>query len=280
MKLLYTFLFVALINYYTLAQEKIALYSTIPNTNKTGETLSAIDIPSLYIYEKEGSDKAVLVIPGGGYGHVAIDHEGHAIAKEFNKHGYSAYVLYYRLPKDSTMIDRKIGPLQDAQRAMQVIREKHDYKKIGVIGFSAGGHLAATLSNHYDDVKIPNDSKTSLRPDFSALIYPVISMDDAVTHKGSKRNLIGEHPEPNVERYYSLDKQVDKQTPMTFLVHAKDDKAVPIENALRYKMALDENGIANEIEIYETGGHGFGLINKTDPKSWSDSLFNWLSTQN
>ena len=280
MKLLYTFLFVALINYYTLAQEKIALYSTIPNTNKTAETLSAIDIPSLYIYEKEGSDKAVLVIPGGGYGHVAIDHEGHAIAKEFNKHGYSAYVLYYRLPKDSTMIDRKIGPLQDAQRAMQVIREKHDYKKIGVIGFSAGGHLAATLSNHYDDVKIPNDSKTSLRPDFSALIYPVISMDDAVTHKGSKRNLIGEHPEPNVERYYSLDKQVDKQTPMTFLVHAKDDKAVPIENALRYKMALDENGIANEIEIYETGGHGFGLINKTDSKSWSNSLFNWLSTQN
>lgn len=280
MKLLYTFLFVALINYYTLAQEKIALYSTIPNTNKTVETLSAIDIPSLYIYEKEGSDKAVLVIPGGGYGHVAIDHEGHAIAKEFNKHGYSAYVLYYRLPKDSTMIDRKIGPLQDAQRAMQVIREKHDYKKIGVIGFSAGGHLAATLSNQYDDVKIPNDSKTSLRPDFSALIYPVISMDDAVTHKGSKRNLIGEHPEPNVERYYSLDKQVDKQTPMTFLVHAKDDKAVPIENSLRYKMALDENGIANEIEIYETGGHGFGLINKTDPKSWSDSLFNWLSTQN
>ncbi len=276
MKLLYTFLFVALINYYTLAQQQVALYSEIPNVNASAVPLPAEDVPVLYLYEKADSDKAVLVIPGGGYSHVAIEHEGHAIAQEFNKHGYSAYVLYYRLPKDATMADRKIGPLQDAQRAMQVIREKHPYKKVGVIGFSAGGHLAASLSTHYDDIKIPNESKTSLRPDFSALIYPVISMDNAITHKGSKHSLIGEQPAKDIELYYSLEKQVNKQTPVTFLVHAKDDKAVPLENSLRYKEALDKNGIANQIEIYETGGHGFGLINKTDPKRWSDDLFKWL----
>ncbi|SJN50085.1 alpha/beta hydrolase [Sphingobacterium sp. JB170] len=277
MKFLYTFLFVVLINYYTLAQEKVALYSTVPNTNV--ESLPPEDVPVLYLYEKPGNDKAVLVIPGGGYAHVAIDHEGHAVAKEFNKHGYNAYVLYYRLPKDGTMVDRKIGPLQDAERAMQLIREKHPYKEVGVIGFSAGGHLAATLSNHYDDVEIKNESKTSLRPDFSALIYPVISMDDAITHQGSKTNLLGQQPTQDVELYYSLEKQVNKQTPVTFLVHAEDDKAVPIENSLRYKAALEENGISNQFEIYETGGHGFGLINKTDPKSWSDSLFKWLDKQ-
>jgi len=276
MKILYTFLFVALINYYTLAQQKQTLYTTIPNATMATESLPPEDIPVLYSYEKEGSDKAVLVIPGGGYAHVAIDHEGHDIAKEFNKHGYSAYVLYYRLPKDATMVDRKIGPLQDAQRAMQIIREKQIYKQVGVIGFSAGGHLAATLSNHYDDLKITNDSKVSLRPDFSVLVYPVISTDDAIAHKGSKKNLIGENPAADVAKYYSLETQVDKQTPITFLVHAKDDKTVPIENALRYKAALEKNKVANQIEVYETGGHGFGLINKTDPKLWSDSMFKWL----
>src|SRR5690606_32286656 len=176
----------------------------------------------------------------------------------------------------ATMVDRKIGPLQDAQRAMQIIREKQIYKQVGVIGFSAGGHLAATLSNHYDDLKITNDSKVSLRPDFSVLVYPVISTDDAIAHKGSKKNLIGENPAADVAKYYSLETQVDKQTPITFLVHAKDDKTVPIENALRYKAALEKNKVANQIEVYETGGHGFGLINKTDPKLWSDSMFKWL----
>src|SRR5690606_17935716 len=167
---------------------------------------------------------------------------------------------------------------QDAQRAMQYIREQYDYAKVGVIGFSAGGHLAASLSNHFDDVKIENPKHTSLRPDFSVLIYPVISMDEQITHKGSKTNLIGTTPSDADVQYFSLEQQVSKQTPPTFLVHAKDDKAVVLDNSLRYKKALDKYAVPNSIFIYETGGHGFGLNNKTDDRKWSEQLFDWLKT--
>lgn len=220
--------------------------------------------------------QAVLVIPGGGYSHVAINHEGHEVAKAFNGEGYSAFVLYYRLPKDEYMEIRKIGPLQDAQRGMQYIREHYDFDKVGVIGFSAGGHLASSLSNHFDDVKIKNEHSIDLAPDFSVLVYPVISMDDEITHKGSKKNLIGEQPHADDLLYFSLDKQVSTKTPPTFLVHAEDDKAVPIGNAFRYKEALDRVGIINDMFIYNTGGHGFGLRNKMDDRKWSEAMFTWL----
>src|SRR5690606_29457519 len=228
--------------------------------------------------EVPGASRAVLVIPGGGYGHVAINHEGHEVAKSFNEQGYSAFVLYYRLPKDENMIDRKIVPLQDAQRGLQYIRENYDVDRVGVIGFSAGGHLAASLSNHYDDVKVENNGSINLAPDFSVLIYPVISMDDEITHQGSKKNLIGEEPDVEDRLYFSLEKQVSEKTPPAFLVHAEDDKAVPIANALRYKEALHKIGIPNDIFIYETGGHGFGLHDKTDERKWSDAMFIWLKT--
>lgn len=259
------------------AQEEIILYNNdIPNAKM--EVIGKEDTPLLYKYELKGAKKAVLIIPGGGYGMVAINHEGHDIAKAFNKEGYSAFVLYYRLPKEATMIDRKIGPLQDAQRSMQYIRENHDFSKIGVIGFSAGGHLAATLSNHFDDLKIENLSEVSLRPDFSALIYPVISMDGEITHLGSKDNLIGREADLVDVVYFSLEQQVDRHTPPTFLVHAVDDKAVLISNTTVYIDALKEAGINYEFFQYEKGGHGFGLINKSDPRSWADALFKWLKT--
>ncbi|PRD46408.1 alpha/beta hydrolase [Sphingobacterium haloxyli] len=276
MKLTYSILFVVLLNYYTLAQEKVALYAVIPNATKSADALGEENVPVLYKYELPSAKEAVLVIPGGGYSHVAIDHEGHEIAKAFNEQGYSAFVLYYRLPKDEHMKVRKIGPLQDAQRSMQYIREHYDFDKVGVIGFSAGGHLASSLSNHFDDVKIENKHAINLAPDFSVLIYPVISMDDEITHKGSKKNLIGEHPETEDSIYFSLEKQVSKDTPPTFLVHAEDDKTVLIANALRYQEALDREGVANEIFVYKTGGHGFGLRNRTDTRKWSEALFTWL----
>ncbi|MFD1769578.1 alpha/beta hydrolase [Sphingobacterium suaedae] len=272
--------FVVLINYYTLAQEKVSLYTAIPNSTKSAEALGEENIPVLYTYDLPGAKRAVLVIPGGGYSHVAIQHEGHEVAKEFNKHGYSAFVLYYRLPKDENMPVRKIGPLQDAQRAMQIIRENYAYDYLGVLGFSAGGHLASSLSNHYNDVKIDNPKGTDLRPDFSVLVYPVISMDDAITHKGSKANLIGATPPPSDLSYFSLEQQVSQKTPVTFLIHAQDDKAVPIANSLRYKEALDKKGVPNELFTYTTGGHGFGLINKTDDRKWADQLFKWLDKWN
>ncbi|PRD51387.1 alpha/beta hydrolase [Sphingobacterium gobiense] len=276
MRFIYSLLFVVLLNYYTLAQEKVALYSIIPNATKSAEALGAENVPVLYKYELPSAKQAVLVIPGGGYSHVAINHEGHEIAKAFNEQGYSAFVLYYRLPKDEYMKVRKIGPLQDAQRSMQCIREHYDFDKVGVIGFSAGGHLASSLSNHFDDVKIENKHAINLAPDFSVLIYPVISMDDEITHKGSKKNLIGEHPETEDSVYFSLEKQVSKNTPPTFLVHAEDDKTVLIANALRYQEALDREGVINEIFVYKTGGHGFGLHNRTDAKKWSEAMFTWL----
>ncbi|SRR5690606_505894 len=276
MKFTYSILFVVLLNYYSLAQEKIALYAEIPNATKSAEDLGEENVPVLYKYELPGAKQAVLVIPGGGYARVAIDHEGHEVAKAFNEQGYSAFVLYYRLPKDETMIVRKIGPLQDAQRSIQFIREQYDFDRVGVIGFSAGGHLAASLSNHYDDVKIENKNAIDLAPDFSVLVYPVISMEDEITHQGSKKNLIGAQPEVADLLYYSLEKQVSDQTPPTFLIHAEDDKGVPIANSLRYKEALDKAGVANEIFIYPTGGHGFGLHNKLDARKWAEVMFTWL----
>lgn len=276
MRFFYVILFVVLLNYYTLAQEKVALYTTVPNTTKTTDVLGEENIPVLYKYELPGAKQAVLVIPGGGYARVAIDHEGHEVAKAFNEQGYSAFVLYYRLPKDETMIVRKIGPLQDAQRSIQYIREQYDFDRVGVIGFSAGGHLAASLSNHYDDVKIENKNAIDLAPDFSVLVYPVISMDDDITHQGSKKNLIGAQPEAADLLYYSMEKQVSDKTPPTFLVHAEDDKGVPVVNSLRYKEALDREGVANEIFIYPTGGHGFGLHNKLDARKWAEVMFTWL----
>lgn len=276
MKFTYSILFVVLLNYYSLAQEKVKLYAEIPNATKSAEDLGEENVPVLYKYELPSAKQAILVIPGGGYSHVAINHEGHEIAKAFNEQGYSAFVLYYRLPKDEYMKVRKIGPLQDAQRGIQYIKEHYDFDKVGVIGFSAGGHLAASLSNHFDDVKIDNKNATDLAPDFSVLVYPVISMEDDITHQGSKKNLIGAQPESADLLYYSLEKQVSDKTPPTFLVHAEDDKGVPIANSLRYKEALDKAGVANEIFIYPTGGHGFGLHNKLDARKWAEVMFTWL----
>lgn len=276
MRIFYTLLFVTLINYYTLAQEKVALYDVIPNTTKSAAELGDENTPVLYQYELPGAKQAVLVIPGGGYSHIALDHEGHQIAKAFNAEGYSAYVLYYRLPKDENMQVRKIGPLQDAQRSMQYIRSRHTYEQVGVIGFSAGGHLAASLSNHFDDVKIAHAASDNLAPDFSVLVYPVISMADSLTHKGSKNSLIGAEPTDEDRLYFSLEKQVSVKTPPTFLVHAEDDRAVPIANSLLYKEALDRIGVENTLLVYPTGGHGFGLHNKTDSRKWSEAMFAWL----
>lgn len=276
MRLVYSIFMVVLLNYYTLAQEKVALYTVIPNMAETADSLDEEHIPVLYKYELPSAKEAVLVIPGGGYGHVALDHEGHQVAKAFNEEGYSAFVLYYRLPKDEYMKERKIGPLQDAQRGMQYIRTHYDFDRVGVIGFSAGGHLASSLSNHFGDVKIENKAAIGLAPDFSILAYPVISMDDSVTHKGSKKNLIGEQASADDLLYFSLEKQVSAQTPPTFLMHAEDDQAVPIANALLYKEALDREDVVNDIFIYHTGGHGFGLTNKTDTKKWSETMFEWL----
>ena len=277
----------------------IKLYQKVPGQKKSDnykeETIlrangtywtGKVTEPNLRYYAPKGdkqTDAAVVICPGGGYSGLAISHEGYDVAEKFASMGVSAFVLKYRLPSDEIMEDRKIGPLQDAQQAIKYVRENApkygiNPNKIGIMGFSAGGHLASTASTHFERVVIENKNGTSVRPDFSILIYPVITFGE-FTHKGSRKNLIGDNASQDLIDLYSNEKQVTAKTPVTFIVHANDDKTVPIENALDYIKALNKAGVKNEAHIYPTGGHGFGLNNKTVKDYWFDRLANWLDSQ-
>jgi acetyl esterase/lipase len=196
--------------------------------------------------------------------------------------GIAAFVLKYRIPNDQIMINKEIGPVQDAQRALQVVREnarKWGIKKnkIGIMGFSAGGHLASTAGTHYQNTYIDNPKGTSLRPDFMILVYPVISFNDSIGHKGSYENLLGKNATPEKIREYSNETQVTPQTPPTFLVHAKDD-GVKVENSLVFAEALKKNGVPVDMYLYESGGHGYGMYNKSSPVLWMDLVQQWMRT--
>jgi len=257
-------------------------------TDANGITrVSGVTVPTITAYfPKAGvanTGKAIIICPGGGYSILAITHEGHDIAKLLAEHGIAAFVLKYRLPSDEIMVDKRIGPLQDAQRAIQLVRERAEEwdiakDKIGIAGSSAGGHLAATLSTHYRKAVIDNPKKTSLRPDFSLLLYPVISMQEGLTHGGSKKNLLGSEPRPKDVRSFSNELQVTKNTPPAFLVHAEDDTTVPIANSEAYVKALEKHGTATKLIRYAEGGHGFGLHNKTTSDKWFDHFLVWLDS--
>lgn len=244
------------------------------------------NVPELFLYKPMGQrkDKVFLIIPGGGYARVAMGHEGHDVAKRLRDLGYASYVLRYRLPVDSQMLDKRIAPIQDAQTALTYIREHGEHhgvkgNKVGVLGFSAGGHLASTLSTHFNISYIGGDKHYNLRPDFSILVYPVITMSEGTTHVGSKKNLIGPiFDERDVARF-SNEQQVGSITPATYLVHAADDKVVPIANSLLYQKALDAFGVPNALYRYEEGGHGFGLTNKKESGDWFTAMLIWLESQ-
>ena len=246
--------------------------------------ISRVSVPTLIMYTPpsgKANGTAVIICPGGGYGILAIDHEGRDVAKKFNEMGVTAFVLKYRLPNDKIMVDRSIGPLQDAQKAIQMVRLNAlkwslNPKKIGIMGFSAGGHLASTAGTHFNSPVISNSKKTSLRPDFMLLIYPVISFQDSLTHSGSKNNLIGKEASEIKKRYFSNELQVTKKTPPTFLVHAKDDGAVKVNNSILFYEALLKKKVQTNIYLYEKGGHGFGLNNKTGDVKWMDILNDWM----
>ncbi|HMR18550.1 MAG TPA: alpha/beta hydrolase [Sphingobacterium sp.] len=268
------------------SQEKVELYPNGIINQKEGIADIGDNIPEFYAYlpDEIKSPLAFLVIPGGGYARVAIQHEGHDVAQKLRDRGYVAFVLRYRLPNAEQQDDKRIAPVQDAQVALQYIRDhmadfgKGGVKYVGVIGFSAGGHLASTLSTHFGtDYRFGRSGDDTLRPDFSVLAYPVISFDDGITHKGSKTNLIGPAFSEDDVRRFSNDLRVDEKTPPTFLMHAADDKAVPIANSERYLHALQQNGVSATLFRYETGGHGFGLNNKTDSRSWFDAMLEWTN---
>lgn len=279
------------------AQDTIPLYNVVPNnksfsneeksqTGADGITrVSLVSVPEMIMFKpRNPNGTAVIICPGGGYGILAITHEGLDVAKALNEWGVTAFVLKYRLPDDKTMMDKSIGPLQDAERAIQIIREHAEQwsinpKKTGIMGFSAGGHLAASLSTRYKEQLIENPEHISFRPDFSVLVYPVISFTDGLTHMGSRDNLIGKNPSANKVKKYSNELNIDKKTPPAFLVHAKDDKAVPVGNTMAYYSGLKAQKIPTEIKIYEKGGHGFGMHNKMEAGNWMDNLKAWMKAQ-
>ncbi|WP_293783261.1 alpha/beta hydrolase [uncultured Pedobacter sp.] len=283
------------------AQEIIPLYhGDIPGAKPTPATyvehtemrnngtlnVTKVSVPTMtvFIAPKEiATGTAVIICPGGGYSALAFSHEGTDVAKRFNAIGVTAFVLKYRLPSDEIMFDKTYGPLQDAQQAIYLVRKnakKYGIKtnRIGIMGFSAGGHFASTLVAHYNDLKISNPEKINLRPNFAALIYPVISFEESV-HTGTMKNLLGPNPADSLKHYFSANENVNKKTPPVFFVHAKDDKTVPYENSVLMNAALKQHHIDTDIYLYEKGGHGFGLINKTSDVDWFNLLANWLKKE-
>jgi len=277
------------------AQQIIPLYSGIlPNSTgykmkeirmeNNGQFIGyrSISQPTLAVYlpdEKIATGAAVVICPGGGYGMESYRLEGTNIAETFQKNGVAAFILKYRLPSDSIMADKAIGPLQDAQQAIKSVREhasewKVNPAKIGIMGFSAGGHLASTAGTHFNKAYIPNPENISLRPDFMILVYPVISMQDGLTHGGSKNNLLGKSPSEEQVALFSNDLQVTANTPPTWITHTGDDTVVPVENSIRFYQQLIKNKVQAEMHLYPSGNHGFVL--KLPCDKWMQPLFEWM----
>lgn len=244
--------------------------------------------PCLYFYpapEAKATGAAVIICPGGAYGGLAIKHEGEQVAKWFNSFGVTAFVLKYRMPDDSIMENKTIGPMQDGQRAIRMVRSRAkewgvNPSKIGIMGFSAGGHLAATLSTLYNDKVYESADLTSAKPNFSILIYPVISMNGDITHWGSRINLLGNTPTPEMVKHYSNELQVNAETPPAFMVHSLDDDAVPVQNSINYALAMKQNKVACELHLYPTGKHGYGMGKSTATEStWPEACRKWLESR-
>jgi acetyl esterase/lipase len=245
------------------------------------------DKPSLTLYlpaEDKANGAGVVICPGGGYGHLAMDHEGHQIAQWLNSLGVAGFILQYRHSRSGAGYHHP-APLQDAQRAMRIVRARAkqwnvDPSRIGIIGFSAGGHLASSVGTHfktrYSDAKDAIDGFSS-RPDFMILGYPVISFTEPFTHTGSMKNLLGPNPDAKLVENLSNEKQVTSETPPTFLFLADDDKGVPAENSVYFYLALRKAGVPAEIHIYEKGGHGFGPgVGKGSCSTWMSLCAAWM----
>jgi acetyl esterase/lipase len=274
------------------AQQELALYpGDIPNAiaapdeettrdpNEAYPFRLNVSRPTITVYEPHVRDTkraAVIILPGGSYRGLSIVKEGHDVARAFNEIGVTAFVLKYRTPSERHMVDKTRGPLQDAQQAIRVVRDRAeewhvDRNRVGIVGFSAGGHLAATAGTQFD--------QPMLRPDFMVLVYPVISFSDELAHKGSREQLLGAGPTVDVIKRYSAELNVTARTPPTFLVHAADDATVAVGNSLRFAEALHAHNVPVELMVYPAGGHGFGLNNATTRDRWFDRCAQWLESQ-
>ena len=260
-------------------------YQEVGKFNNLQELVSTSKVtnPTLTAHFPEHPNgTAVIICPGGGYRHLAFEKEGTKVARWLNKLGVTAFVLKYRLPSSKIMSKPHLGPLQDAQEAIRWVRS-HAAKwqliptKIGILGFSAGGHLAASLLAHYN---FKTGKKASAKPNFGILIYPVISMEDQLTHKGSKQHLLGKNPKKKWVDFFSIEKQVHVKMPPIFMVHAQNDNSVVPENSFRLQNALNKKKIKNQLVLTLDGGHGFGLGTTPETKKWTIACERWLKDIN
>jgi acetyl esterase/lipase len=267
-----------------------------------------VTVPTLTLFlpaKEKSTGTAVLICPGGGYSVVAELHEGEAIAKKLNDIGVAAMVLRYRLPNPKFVDNKEFVPLQDAQRALIIIRENAkewgiDPTRVGILGSSAGGHLASTIGTHFKKTYAQNPKRINVRPDFMILNYPVISFADSITHYGSRFNLAGPVlTEQEAQRFtvngrmdqkkipidvekikeYSNELQVSPETPPTFITHAYNDDVVPIENAILFAASLQQHGVDVRTFFYTKGGHGYGLDNPTSDRDWFDDCTKWMGAR-
>ena len=290
-----SFLLILIISMQLGAQKTMDLYpASIPNSksyslkekltvkNDRVTWIENVSKPTLTIYLPDAeiaTGAGVIICPGGGYSGESYDLEGVVIAEAFVRKGVAAFILKYRLPDDLIMIDKTIGPLQDAQQAIKTARDRAkewqlDADKIGIIGFSAGGHLASTAGTHFEKSYIPNAENTSLRPSFMILVYPVISMTDELTHNGSRDRLLGKPATEKQIKLFSNELQVKPNTPPTWLTHTGDDNVVSVENSIRFYQELIRNNVSAEMHLYPKGNHGFVLSLPTD--EWMQPLFDWM----
>jgi acetyl esterase/lipase len=298
MRWLMVILFSMIISGEGFGQSVIALYpDAVPNAkpaideeklvpDHNGTPISvAVQKPTLSIFlPKKPDERALLICPGGGYSIVAIKHEGEYVAKKLSESGITVFVLKYRIPNVKWMVDPEIGPLQDAQQALITIRKnagkwKIDPGKVGIIGFSAGGHLASTAATHFNKCLVANPDNISVRPDFQILIYPVISFSDSIGHIGSRDNLIGKNASEEKINEYSADKNVKENTPPALFIHSAADESVSYKNSLVYYEALIKKNVPADIHIFSKGGHGFGTIKTNYPiDAWMDIVRDWIKS--
>jgi acetyl esterase/lipase len=245
---------------------------TSPEKQQGQGRIADISQPALYVYLPKSATPAaaVVICPGGGYARLAMAHEGHEFAEWLAENGMAAFVLKYRMPNGHHEV-----PLSDAQQALRMVRQNSgkwniDPGKVGIAGFSAGGHLASTAATHFTD--------SITRPDFAVLFYPVVSMDETITHSGSRRMLLGEHPSPELERLFSNEQQVTAQTPPVFLLHSDDDKTVSPRNSIDFYAALKRYRVPAALYIFPVGGHGWGMRPSFAYHAlWKELLKEWLN---
>jgi acetyl esterase/lipase len=254
-----------------------------PNEEMLGPRGQMVKVtrPTLEVFlpaKIKANGASIIVFPGGGYVGLTWNTEGPAMGEFFQDHGIAAFVVKYRLPSDATMIDKSIGPIQDAQQAMIIVRGRAkewnlDPNRVGIIGFSAGGHLASTLGTHFTKDYVPNPDHINLRPDFMILAYPVISMDPKIAHMGSRNALLGQQPSDEEVMLFSNELQVTEETPPTLLLHAADDHVVDVDNSIRFFEALRHAGVQVDMTIFKKGEHAFILLPKD---SWESIIIQWI----